>query len=372
MVGSEGIDDAEKVFRQLLSGRCIYIGDKWFGENSSLAEREAYLKAYESRLARNWRRRMRRRAAREVDREEARLAMLPPWRQTAITGRTAVVTMRNGAYMPVDYRTTYGHPVIGPYWLEHNWLTSGLLLMASEGVRQICRSLFLTKSRIRRAVHFTAPTDKWSVRLQAERRKICRRSTTSSCPTATDIRVAWHFSRGSVEKRLRLGQLLMDLECYVCNDLRINWIGRRPKIVGRLPGVRGWIRENCPELVGKYKTLMRYKALAMRIRQESGGEDPLPSPDGCGPIKPDTIQIQPRTRGSNLPRESRFAWESGERRIDATGRIFLTNANYSRATLVPEFVPTSGRGPNGIVLNGCVNRTNENYSMSPTSLVSWT
>ena len=34
---------------------------------------------------------------------------------------------------------------------------------------------------------------------------------------------------------------------------------------------------NVPELSAKYKTLMRYKAMAMRLRQATGTEDPKPT-----------------------------------------------------------------------------------------------
>jgi len=37
------------------------------------------------------------------------------------------------------------------------------------------------------------------------------------------------------------------------------------------------IRENIPELAPKYKTLMRYKALAVRLRQATETKDPTPT-----------------------------------------------------------------------------------------------
>ena len=42
-------------------------------------------------------------------------------------------------------------------------------------------------------------------------------------------------------------------------------------------GIRGWIRERLPELLPKYKTLMRYKAMAVRLRQATGTFDPVPT-----------------------------------------------------------------------------------------------
>ena len=48
-------------------------------------------------------------------------------------------------------------------------------------------------------------------------------------------------------------------------------------VVGRNGGIRGWLRENLPELAPKYKTLMRYKAMAIRLRQATGTKDPTPT-----------------------------------------------------------------------------------------------
>ncbi|MBQ3808453.1 MAG: hypothetical protein II840_10915, partial [Kiritimatiellae bacterium] len=48
-------------------------------------------------------------------------------------------------------------------------------------------------------------------------------------------------------------------------------------VVGRNGGIRGWLKENLPELSPKYKTLMRYKAMAIRLRQATGTKDPTPT-----------------------------------------------------------------------------------------------
>ena len=48
-------------------------------------------------------------------------------------------------------------------------------------------------------------------------------------------------------------------------------------MVGRNGGIRGWLKENLPELSPKYKTLMRYKAMAVRLRQATGTKDPTPT-----------------------------------------------------------------------------------------------
>ena len=68
--------------------------------------------------------------------------------------------------------------------------------------------------------------------------------------------------------------MLHDLECYVDNSLRIDCEGN---VVGRNRGIRGWIAANLPQLSPKYKTLMRYKAMALRLRQATGTSDPKPT-----------------------------------------------------------------------------------------------
>ena len=181
------------------------------------------------------------------------------------------------------------------------------------------------------------------VRFAQERRKVCRRSTHSPCPTPEQIRAACEAAGRSAENRLQLGRLLMDLECYVDNDLVVRWYRKRPKIVARHPGIRGWLAEHCPELSPRYKTLMRYKSLATRARQEAGWTDTAAQASYNGatefvsarvssnPPRAGRLRIQPRRPAANLPRRYRFAWEHGSLRIDADGRFFLTNENYTRA-----------------------------------------
>ena len=111
-------------------------------------------------------------------------------------------------------------------------------------------------------------------RLAAERRKINRRYTTAPAPTPEALLAAWETRKESREAMIRLGGMLHDLECYVDNCLKIDESGA---VVGRNRGIRGWIRENLPELTPKYKTLMRYKALAIRLRQATDTRDPTPT-----------------------------------------------------------------------------------------------
>ena len=67
---------------------------------------------------------------------------------------------------------------------------------------------------------------------------------------------------------------LEDLECYLDNSLRRNEDGM---IVGRNPGVKGWLCDNLSEIYEKYTTAMRYKAAAKKLKQVAELADPTPA-----------------------------------------------------------------------------------------------
>ena len=110
--------------------------------------------------------------------------------------------------------------------------------------------------------------------LAAERRKIRARATTNACPTREAILEAWNHRRDSHEAAIRFGSLLEDLECYLDNSLRRNEDG---VIVGRNPGVKGWLCDNLPEIYEMYTTAMRYKAAAKKLKQVAELADPTPA-----------------------------------------------------------------------------------------------
>ena len=135
--------------------------------------------------------------------------------------------------------------------------------------------------------------------LAAERRRIARRTTLNPRPTPEALRAAFAARGASPEAKVRLGGLLEDLECHVDNCLRF---GPDGEILGRNGGVKAWLREHAPELFGRYKTLMRYKALARRLRQAAGIADPVPASavfDGppAPPRAPSRLPVPPPGRG---------------------------------------------------------------------------
>ena len=189
-----------------------------------------------------------------------------------------------GQYL--DIHGYLGSP--GPSHLDINPLLVGVLAAVDMGrslretLRRIAdpverdrikREFLRDIRRLRRPVYYARETERRR-QLAAERRKVKRRRTTAPMPTPEDLRAAWAHRKDSGEAMVRLGGLLHDLDCYVDNCLRFDADGR---VVGRNGGIRGWLRACVPELEPKYKTLMRYKAMAVRLRQVTGTEDPVPT-----------------------------------------------------------------------------------------------
>ena len=138
--------------------------------------------------------------------------------------------------------------------------------------RTISRRIAAMRNKAARGLHYEAEKAKRRA-MAAERRRISRRTTTSPCPTRGQVLEAWRHVRDSKEALVRFGSVMQDLECYVDNSLRHNEYG---EITGRNAGVKGWLRENLPELSEHYSMVMRYKAAAKKLRQVVGLADPTP------------------------------------------------------------------------------------------------
>ena len=135
------------------------------------------------------------------------------------------------------------------------------------------RELMRDLRRVRRPFYYAQEVERRRS-LAIERRKIRRRRTTAPMSTPEVLLKAWNERKSSRKAMIILGGMMHDLECYVDNCLRFDEVGN---VVGRNGGIRGWIAENVPKLLPKYKTLMRYKALAVRIRQATETKDPKPT-----------------------------------------------------------------------------------------------
>jgi len=129
------------------------------------------------------------------------------------------------------------------------------------------------KAAERRPRYYAAENERRRA-LAAERRKIRARTTTNACPTSETILVAWNRRKDSHEAAIRFGSMMEDLECYLDNSLRRDENGI---IVGRNPGIKGWLCDNIPEIYEKYTTAMRYKAAAKKLKQVVELPDPTPT-----------------------------------------------------------------------------------------------
>ena len=160
----------------------------------------------------------------------------------------------------------------------NEWLARLLFLMLAMGVSAVVWWLVRVVDAhvrcLRRPTYYEVERAR-RLDLAKERRRIRRRRTTSPCPTPDMLRAAFVGARVSTSDMVRFGSMLEDLECYVDNS--VVWSETEGRIVGRRGGIRQWLRENAPDLSARYKTLMKYKALAKKFRQAVGVCDPTPA-----------------------------------------------------------------------------------------------
>ena len=180
-----------------------------------------------------------------------------------------------------DFEDYMNRPMsCGPYGIVRAWdvfeyLTRGeYWWMCLDAQRRCCsRRVARLKAAERRPRYYEAENERRRA-LAAERRKIRARATTNTCPTREAILEAWKHRRDSHEAAISFGSMLEDLECYLDNSLRRNEDG---VIIGRNPGIKGWLCDNLPEIYEKYTTAMRYKAAAKKLKQVVELADPTPA-----------------------------------------------------------------------------------------------
>ena len=79
---------------------------------------------------------------------------------------------------------------------------------------------------------------------------------------AEDLRRQWDKLRDSPEEAVRFGEMMVELEDYVDNAFIFDDAG---EIVGRHPGIKGFLAAECPHI--GYSTALRYRILAMKARE---------------------------------------------------------------------------------------------------------
>ena len=168
------------------------------------------------------------------------------------------------------------------------------------------------KAHVRRPSYYAAENSRRRA-LAAERRKIRHRRTDTVCPTKEQILDAWIARRKSHEDAIRFGSLIEDLECYIDNSLRRDEDG---VIVGRNPGVKGWLRANIPALALQYTTVMRYKVAAKKLKQITGLAEPTPM-DVVLPPKTAKASVLPATEVPSVEIvRARAIWEEVVKGVD--------------------------------------------------------
>jgi len=81
---------------------------------------------------------------------------------------------------------------------------------------------------------------------------------------AKDLCRQWDKVHDSLEETIRFGKMMIELEDYVDNAFIFN---ASRDIVGRHPGIKRFLAEECPHI--GYKTAMRYRILAMKAQEDS-------------------------------------------------------------------------------------------------------
>ncbi|MBQ6102187.1 MAG: hypothetical protein IJL06_00780 [Kiritimatiellae bacterium] len=106
-------------------------------------------------------------------------------------------------------------------------------------------------------------------------RRLCVFSA-KPAPTGDEVREQFEKARGrgKVEEKIKLGSMLLDAEATTDSSLIRDCDG---EIVGRNGGLRGWIFDNCPDLLPHYAALTGYRRLAWETRDAADLFDPVPA-----------------------------------------------------------------------------------------------
>ena len=78
---------------------------------------------------------------------------------------------------------------------------------------------------------------------------------------AEGLNKQWDKLHDSLEEMLKFGDMLIELDDYVDNS----FIFDGDTIVGRLPGMKGFLEKHCPHI--GYPTAMRYRSLALKAHE---------------------------------------------------------------------------------------------------------
>ena len=168
--------------------------------------------------------------------------------------------------------------------LRENWSLEKMMQWADGDVfmmqclarifrKEAARKIDAIRHQWQRSRYYPQENERRRARAAA-RRSTRPRSTSNPCPTREEILDAWVHLKDSHAATIRFGSLIEDLACYLDSSLRRNEEGT---IIGRNPGVKGWLQENIPALFLRYSTVMRYKSAARKLKQLTNIDDPIPA-----------------------------------------------------------------------------------------------
>jgi hypothetical protein len=243
-----------------------------------------------------------------LDTEEYRRAF---WREAYRTGRT----IGHVPYTLDDYLRRRG----AAYRQDMaNLLAYALLMGGSFAVWVMRRQIDRHIRRLKRPGYYERELARRH-ELARERRRLLKRSTLNPCPTDDELREAFARAKESPADMIRFGSLLEDLECHVDNSAIFDGEGN---LVGRRGGIRRYLALNVPELSARYKTVMRYKALAKRFRQALGVGDPVPAAMLLPKLEPVGTLAEPTDWGKReFASEQNLKGEGGENLAQARGDV---------------------------------------------------
>lgn len=172
------------------------------------------------------------------------------------------------------------------------------------------------------------PPEPGSRRTGAPIRRLCR-SSVNPMPDVETLVEAYRAARGRgrVAEKIRCGSLLLDAEAGVDSSLVRTETG---EIIGRNPGLRGWIGSQAPWLLDHYVSLMQYRRLAQAFRDAHGLRDPHPASlllaDGAAAAFPQPT----RGRLEEARREAAALLASGAARTVNDFRAALARREWRR------------------------------------------
>ena len=184
---------------------------------------------------------------------------------------------RERAAAPDHIERFFDEAFVAPF-MGVAFLVSLPLAGAVESVYDLYSLCAAIAIKMRRPKYYNAEAKRRAERLAHQRsnaHRIRHRTSWLQPPAPCELMHAWNLAhhRGAVREKLRLGAMMSVIEAAVDNGLLRDIDG---EIVGRNPGVKGWLKQYCKDLVPHYSTLMRYKAATDKLEAASGLSDPCP------------------------------------------------------------------------------------------------